>query len=175
MQTNNQKKLKYIIFIIWGLFISGVILVFLIILLLAMNKPQTKTDNQNKPTLTSKANLQQEQETYNAILRKIESEFDELTTEKEIVHHPGSKNIKHIKIFNSQTKKEIKRINYVIGDGKTVKQVWEINPEGVVIKSTHYQDDGKTINWIREINPDGKPTKITYYNKDGTIKETKTF
>nr|WP_176705080.1 hypothetical protein [Onion yellows phytoplasma] len=48
MQTNNQKKLKNKIFIIWGLFITGVILVFLIILLLAMNKPQPQTEKQEQ-------------------------------------------------------------------------------------------------------------------------------
>nr|BAH22134.1 hypothetical protein [Onion yellows phytoplasma] len=196
MKTNNQKKLKNKIFIIWGLFITGVILVFLIILLLAMNKTQPKTDNQNQPTLTSKTNLQQEQETYNAILRKIKSEVDELTNIKEIVYRPDDKTINYIKILDSQTKKEIKRIVYdgaddenitsirefnpegkliketfYLLDGKTISSIREFNPEGKQIKKTFYLLDGKTISSIREFNPEGKQIKKTFYNPDGTVKQ----
>ncbi|BAD04544.1 MAG: hypothetical protein QS2022_5280 [Candidatus Phytoplasma asteris] len=118
-----------------------------------------------------KASAQQEQETFNNILKKIESEVESLTTEQEIVYHPGGKTIKHIKILDSKNKKEIKRIIYH-DDGKTINQIWETNPEGTIIKATYYQDDAKTINLIKEINPEGKPTQITYYNPDGTVKET---
>lgn len=176
MQTNNQKKLKNKIFIIWGLFITGVILVFLIILLLAMNKTQPKTDNQNQPTLTSKTNPQQEQEIYNEILNKIKNEVDELTTEKEIVYRIDGKNIHYIKILDSQTKKEIKRINYH-DDGKTIFYIETFDSQtGQKIKEDTYKDNGKNIHYSIEYNPiTGTKIKMTYYNLDGTIKETKTF
>nr|WP_015060109.1 DUF2963 domain-containing protein [Onion yellows phytoplasma]BAI39434.1 hypothetical protein [Onion yellows phytoplasma]BAI39440.1 hypothetical protein [Onion yellows phytoplasma] len=167
MQTNNQKKLKNKIFIIWGLFITGVILVFLIILLLAMNKPQPKTDNQNQPTLTSKTNPQQEQEIYNEILNKIKNEVDELTNIKEIVYRPDDKTINYIKILDSQTKKEIKRIVYDGADDENITSIREFNPEGKLIKETFYLLDGKTISSIREFNPEGKQIKKTFYLLDG--------
>jgi len=168
--TKNKSNKKKIILIFCGFLISIIVIVLLSILLFFL---QSTSSVKQEPVSNVETNNQQEQETYNAILKKIETEVDELTTQKEIVYHPGSKTIKHIKIFDSQTKKEIKRINYVLDDGKTVKQIWEINPEGTIIKSTHYQVDGKTINWIKEINPEGNPTKITYYNPDGTVKEEK--
>ncbi|GAK74210.1 cop number control protein, partial ['Chrysanthemum coronarium' phytoplasma] len=71
MKTNNQTKSKNKIFIIWGLFITGVILVFLIILLLAFNKPQSKIETPSQHNLNSKSDIQKEQETYNKIMSKI--------------------------------------------------------------------------------------------------------
>ncbi|PWV43537.1 MAG: hypothetical protein DF280_03665 ['Brassica napus' phytoplasma] len=125
MKTNNQPKLKNKIFIIWGLFITGVILVFLIILLLAMNKPQPKTDNQNQPTLTSKTNPQQEQETYNAILRKIEKEINELTNIKE--QNPSLK-------YPPKT---------IWNPDGTINQITELNQDtGDYLKTTYYNQDG---------------------------------
>lgn len=158
MKTNNQKKLKNKIFIIWGLFISGVILVLLIFLLLAMNKPQPKTDNQNQPTLTSKTNPQQEQETYNRLMNKVEKEIDKLTNQQE--QNPSLK-------YPPKT--------YYQNDGITISNIQEHNQNtGIMQKSIHFYDDGKTIRKINEYNPD-KLIKETYYNQDGTIKETKTF
>ncbi|ABC65801.1 hypothetical protein AYWB_pIII04 (plasmid) [Aster yellows witches'-broom phytoplasma AYWB] len=48
MENNNKPKSKKKIFIIWGLFISGVILVLLMLLLLAINKPQPKIEKLNQ-------------------------------------------------------------------------------------------------------------------------------
>ncbi|WP_342386794.1 DUF2963 domain-containing protein [Candidatus Phytoplasma asteris] len=172
MQTNNQKKLKNKIFIIWGLFISGVILVFLIILLLAMNKPQTKTDNQNKPTLTSKANLQQEQETYNAIISKIEKEIDKLTQQypPKTTYQKDGITPRSYEIYDSKGKL-IKDTYYKI-DGKTIKYIAEHDKDtNIMTKSTYYLDDGKTIDYINEYTPTGIFIKTTYYNPDGTVKE----
>lgn len=70
MKTDNPIKPKTKIFIIWGLFISAVILVLVTILLLFL---------QLKPQSNIKTNPQQDQETYNKILNKINQEVDKLT------------------------------------------------------------------------------------------------
>ncbi|WP_034172317.1 DUF2963 domain-containing protein, partial [Chrysanthemum yellows phytoplasma] len=119
-------------------------------------------------------------------------------TEEEIVYQNDGKTIKHIKILDSKTKKEIKRIvyrlngisiyyineytsegiiikiTYYYDNGKEISSIDEFNPEGKPIKTTYYQYDGKTISSIDEYNPEGiKIIKKTYYNRDGTIKEVK--
>ncbi|WP_024563528.1 DUF2963 domain-containing protein [Candidatus Phytoplasma tritici] len=157
MQTNNQKKLKNKIFIIWGLFISGVILVILIILLLAMN-PQLKTDTQNQPTLTSKTNSQQEQETYNRIVKETQKEIDKQTQLQ--VQTPSLKYPPEIDYFN---------------DGKIIRSIKEYDQNtGIMTKLTCFYDDGKIIRQIDEYNGFNL-IKETFFNPEGTIKETKTY
>ncbi len=169
MKTNIQKKSKNQIFIIWGLFISGVILVILIILLLAM-KPQLKTDTQNQPTLTSKTNSQQEQETYNRLMNKIEKEIDSLTQQqqtpllkypKKTTHYPNG-SILEIAEFNQDTGKKIKETEYDKDTGK-------------IIKVVDFDENGKWSIVHRYHKDTGKLTRETFYNPDGTIKETKTY
>ncbi|WP_238568822.1 DUF2963 domain-containing protein, partial [Chrysanthemum yellows phytoplasma] len=118
------------------------------------SNPQPKTDNQNQPTLTSKTNSQQEQETYNNIINKIEKEVDKLTKQQE--QTPSLK-------YPHKT--------YYQNDGKTISNIQEHNQNtGIMQKSIHFYDDGKTIRKINEYNPD-KLIKETYYNQDGTVKE----
>ena len=158
MKIDNSKISKTKIFIIWGLFISGVILVFLIILLLAMNKPQPQTDIQNQPTLTSKTNVQQEQETYNRVIKEIEEEINKQTQLQ--VQTPSLKYPPEIDYFN---------------DGKRIRSIKEHDQStGIMIKLTCFYDDGKTIRQIDEYNGFNL-IKETFYNPDGTIKETKNY
>jgi hypothetical protein len=170
-----MKKNKKIIFIIWGFFFSIAVIGLLIILLLSLQPKQShQSFNQPVEAKPIQSSAQQEQETYNAILKKIESEVDKLSIEEEIVYYSDGKTIDYIKILDSKTKKEIKRISYH-DDGKTITSLKEFNPEGKLTKLTFYLLDGKTISSINEINSAGKIIKTTYYNPDGTVKEVKTF
>ncbi|MGL9687329.1 MAG: DUF2963 domain-containing protein [Candidatus Phytoplasma sp. TWB_XP] len=168
-------KNKKIIFIIWGFVISFVMIVLLTLLLLSL-QPKSSPQSFNQPVEAKpiQSSAQQEQETYNNILNKIEKEVNELTNIKEIVYCPDGKTIKHIKILDSETKKEIKRIFYH-DDGKRIYFINEYNPEGKLIKETDYDVDGKIIEHIIEFTPEKKPIKETYYNPDGTVKEVINF
>ncbi|GAK74169.1 DUF2963 domain-containing protein ['Chrysanthemum coronarium' phytoplasma] len=176
MKTNDQTKSNNKIFIIWGLFIS-VSVVGLLILLLLFLQPKQSQQSFNQPVEAKpiQSFSQQEQETYNAILKKIDREVDKLSIEEKIVYSPDGK-IKHIKILDSTTKKEIKRIIYH-DDGKTIFYIETFDSQtGKKIKEDTYKDGGKILNYIVEFNPTtGEKIKITYYNQDGTVKEEKTF
>ncbi|WP_341833800.1 putative cop number controling protein (plasmid) [Candidatus Phytoplasma asteris] len=186
MKTNNQPKLKNKIFIIWGLFISGVILVFLIILLLAINKPQPKIETINQQHLKSKTNPQQEQETYNAIMNKIEKEIDELTKPKQepvsnVETNKQQEQETHNAIMN-KIEKEIdeltsrtKVVSYH-SDGITPSAQEIYDQTGNKIKYLMLDSDGESIQCIKEYNPQtGNKIKETYYNHDGTVKKVKNF
>nr|WP_015083762.1 DUF2963 domain-containing protein [Candidatus Phytoplasma tritici]AFW98270.1 cop number control protein [Candidatus Phytoplasma tritici] len=150
MKTNNQTKPKNKIFIIWGLFITGAILIFLIFLLLAINKSQSNVDNQNQPNLNSKTNSQQEQETYNKLMNKIEKEINDLTSKSKVVSYHS--------------------------DGITPSAQEIYDQTGNKIKYIMLDSDGKSIQCIKEYNPQtGNKIKETYYNHDGTVKKVKNF
>nr|WP_015083747.1 DUF2963 domain-containing protein [Candidatus Phytoplasma tritici]AFW98264.1 cop number control protein [Candidatus Phytoplasma tritici] len=184
MQTNNQTKPKNKIFIIWGLFITGVILIFLIFLLLAL-KPQTNVDTQNKQTLQPNVDAKKEQETYNRLMNKIEKEINDLTNKKETFYQPDGTTISKIEIKNAGDKL-IKRIVY-FDDGQNIKWIKEYDPQtNLQIKNTVHNKQGKIIQIIKnkpskdyiveEYNPQtGIKIGETYYNSDGTVKEVKTF
>nr|WP_015083757.1 DUF2963 domain-containing protein [Candidatus Phytoplasma tritici]AFW98260.1 cop number control protein [Candidatus Phytoplasma tritici] len=164
MQTNNQKKSKNKIFIIWGLFISGVILVILIILLLAM-KP--------KSIITNKTIPQQEQETYNRLMNKIEKEIDDLTKtkqeQKSTLKYPNKiitlpNGFLEITEYNQDTGKKIKYTELKINQNGNEK-----------LKVIFFDENEKDL-MIDEYDPQtGKFIKRTHFNPDGTIKETKTY
>ncbi|GLH61012.1 DUF2963 domain-containing protein [Paulownia witches'-broom phytoplasma] len=178
MKNNNQPKSKNkkIIFIIWGLFISVSVIGLLIILLLALQPEQASKSTPKQIQIPQQPNSQQEEETYNDILNKINKEVDKLTNEEEIVYHPGSKTINYIKVYDSKTKKEIKRIYYKLDGGKTLKLICEITLEGDITKATYYQEDEKTIKWIKDFKPEVNQGQITYYAEDGkTILDVQTF
>nr|WP_015060414.1 DUF2963 domain-containing protein [Periwinkle leaf yellowing phytoplasma]AEA36717.1 hypothetical protein [Periwinkle leaf yellowing phytoplasma] len=182
-----MKKNKKFIFIIWGLFIS-VSVVGLLILLLLFLQPKQSQQSFNQPVEAKpiQSFSQQEQATYNAILKKIESEVDELTNIKEIVYCPDGITIKHIKILDSKTKKEIKRIVYH-DDGKTINWIKEFDPQtSLLIKNTVHDKQGKIKNIVKynslreyvfeEYNPQtGIKIGEIYYNPDGAVKEVKTY
>ncbi|ABC65791.1 conserved hypothetical protein (plasmid) [Aster yellows witches'-broom phytoplasma AYWB] len=160
MKNNNHKNPKNKIFIIWGLFISGVILVFLILLLLAINKPQPKTDTQNPQHLNSKINNQQEQQTYNAIIKKIEKEVDKLTQQQE----------------QTPSLKYPPTINYYGGNEKKIHDIEEYDQDtGKKIKETYYDFNG-IVGYIAKYSKDtGDIIQKTFYNPDGTEKKVKHF
>ncbi|WP_024563532.1 DUF2963 domain-containing protein [Candidatus Phytoplasma tritici] len=152
MQTNNQKKLKNKIFIIWGLFISGVIFVITILFLLIL-KPTISNLKKQEPLSNVKTKTQQEQENYNRIINKIEKEVDELTQQPE---------------QTSSLKYPPKTTYY--GDGKKIKCIDEYNQEsGKLIKAIEYYENGNIL--LVEEYQKGFLSKATYFNLDGTIKE----
>ncbi|ABC65796.1 conserved hypothetical protein (plasmid) [Aster yellows witches'-broom phytoplasma AYWB] len=155
MKNNNHKNPKNKIFIIWGLFISGVILVFLILLLLAINKPQPKTDTQNQQHLQSNINAEQEQQTYNRVINKIESEIDKLTQQQE--QTPLLKYPPKIRYYD---------------DGIKIFSIEKYNQDtGKLIKDIYYKNDGETIEYTVDYNSDGSILN-TFYNPDGTVRDT---
>ncbi len=187
MKTNNQTKSKNkkIILIIWGFVISFVMIVLLTLLLLSLQPKQSQQSfNQPVDVKPIQSSSQQEQETYNAILNKIDKEVNELTNIKEIVYSPDGKTIKHIKILDSETKKEIKRIVYH-DDGKTINWIKEFDPQtSLLIKNIIHDKQGKIKNIVKynslreyvfeEYNPQtGIKIGETYYNSDGTVKEVR--
>nr|WP_015060418.1 DUF2963 domain-containing protein [Periwinkle leaf yellowing phytoplasma]AEA36706.1 hypothetical protein [Periwinkle leaf yellowing phytoplasma] len=183
----NKSNKKKIILILWGfLFVIAVTVLLSMLLLSLQSKQSQQSFNQPVEAKPIQSSAQQEQETYNAILKKIESEVNELTNIKEIVYHPDGKTIKHIKILDSTTKKEIKRIVYY-DDGKTINWIKEYNPQtSLLIKNTVHDKQGKIKNIVKynslreyvfeEYNPQtGIKIGETYYNPDGTVKEVKTY
>ncbi|GAK74153.1 MULTISPECIES: DUF2963 domain-containing protein [16SrI (Aster yellows group)] len=146
-----MKKNKKFIFIVWGLFISVSVIGLLILLLLFLQPKQSQQSfNQPVEAKPIQSFSQQEQETYNAILNKIDKEVDKLT-----LKYPH-------KIYYQD-------------DGKKITNIHEFNQNtGIMNKSTHFYEDGKTIKEINEYN-DSKLLKSTYYNPDGTIKKVKTY
>ncbi|MBS2126490.1 DUF2963 domain-containing protein ['Fragaria x ananassa' phyllody phytoplasma] len=156
MKIDNQKKSKNIIFIVWGLFITGTILFLLIILLLAINKNQTKTENPNQQeqeTVENQSNIpspEEQAKTYNAIMAKVDKEIDVLTTTKNVIFQPDGKTIKYIDEYDKNTGFIIKTTKYQ-NDGETIEYIDECDKNtGFIIKSTRYQDDGKTISHIED-------------------------
>jgi hypothetical protein len=190
LKINNYNKSKNKIFIIWGLFIMGVIMVLLTLLFLSINNSQTKLDIQNHDI-----NNEKEQQTYNNILNKIDNEVDKLTNNNQeedatkpkpiIYYKDDGKTIHHIEEFNPSNGKKIKT-TYYNDDGITIKLIYyndngmtfhhieEFNPSnGITIKLTYYKDDGITIDTIHEFNPsNGKKIKTTYYKDDGITIDT---
>ncbi|WP_339332506.1 flagellar protein FlaG, partial [Paulownia witches'-broom phytoplasma] len=144
------------------------------ILLLALQPEQASKSTPKQIQIPQQPNSQQEQETYNDILNKINKEVDKLTNEEELVYHPGSKTINYVKVYDAKTKKIIQRTFYN-SDGKTIKTIEEYTPEGKLTKITNYIKDGKTIFSINEYNSEENIIKQTFYNPDGTVKEESTY
>jgi hypothetical protein len=146
MENKDSKKIN-IIFIIWGLSISSAVIFLLIILLLAINE-------RINPSSIIETQLwsipQQETQTYNRIIPKINKKVDQLSTSP--------------------------KINYQ-QDCKTISNIEEYDPStGTLIKQTHYNDDGIKIEYIMEFDPStGKKIKKTEYHNDGTIKKEKNY
>ncbi|MGL9687939.1 MAG: DUF2963 domain-containing protein [Candidatus Phytoplasma sp. TWB_XP] len=137
MKTNNQTKSKNkkIILIIWGFFISFVMIVLLTLLLLKLQK---SPENQKEPEVDNKQEpqkeelKQQEQQTYNSLLKKIETEVDKLTNDNK----------------QQTTQEEDQQPNTLKYPPDTTFQfdggkiVCEFNQDtGKIIKSTHYNSD----------------------------------
>lgn len=145
MEKNNQKNSKNIIFIICGLSIL-LALIFLLIFLLSVSNRQNISSKDESKIIN---NANQGIETYNRILKKAESEIDELSKPKQkqrISYNPDGITIDFIEEYDSST--------------------------GKIIKLVTYNDDGITIDSIHEYNPsNGCIIKLVYYNEDGKIKE----
>jgi uncharacterized membrane protein YhiD involved in acid resistance len=159
LKINNYNKSKNKIFIIWGLFIIGVIMVLLTLLFLSINNSQTKLDIQNHDI-----NNEKEQQTYNNILNKIDNEVDKLT----------NNNQEKDKLVNMvQEKDEFGNIikKFYNDDGKTIKyiDIFDSQTEKKIMKK-HFFDDGQTVEFIIEFNQEGEPIKSTRYQRDGTIR-----
>nr|WP_015060839.1 DUF2963 domain-containing protein [Periwinkle little leaf phytoplasma]AFA53692.1 copy number control protein [Periwinkle little leaf phytoplasma] len=177
MKTNNQTKSKNKIFIIWGLFITGFILVFLIILLLSL-KPKQSQQSFNQPLEVKpiQSSQQQEQETYNAILKKIDKEVDKLTLQypPKTIYQKDGITPKSYEIYDSKGK--LLKDTYYKSDGKTIYYIAEHDKNtNIMIKATYYKSDGKTIDYINEYTPTGIQIRTTYYHPDGTVKEELTY
>nr|WP_012297493.1 DUF2963 domain-containing protein [Paulownia witches'-broom phytoplasma]ABR08384.1 hypothetical protein [Paulownia witches'-broom phytoplasma] len=141
-------KNKKIIFIIWGLFISVSVIGLLIILLLALQPEQASKSTPKQIQTPQQPNSQQEDKTYNTILKKIEAEVDKLT--KNLIE------------------------NHYQSDGKTLDYIIYNNKEGQKVQEIHYKSDGKTIDYITDYDTKtGNELLKTYYNPDGTVKQAK--
>nr|WP_256325998.1 DUF2963 domain-containing protein [Primula red phytoplasma]AIJ02302.1 hypothetical protein [Primula red phytoplasma] len=171
MKTNNQPKLKNKIFIIWGLFITGVILVLLIILLLAMNKPQPKVETPNQPTLINKIFIIWGLFITGVILFLLIILLLAMNKPQPKVETPNQPTL--TSKTNLQQEEEtynaiMNSIQKEIGELTNIK---EQNPSLKYPPKTIWNPDG-TINQITELNQDtGDYLKTTYYNQDGTVKE----
>jgi ribosomal protein S16 len=196
MSKNNSKKLN-IIFIIWGLSISLSVICLSIILLLSV-KHQSIPSSIIEPQIVIIP--QQETESYNRIINKIEQEFNKLTSnpkqetesynimiqnEKEsnklisnqkIYYQKDGKTIEYIHEFDPSTGKIIKEIYYQ-EDGQTIEYINEFDPSTEeLIKKIQYYKDGQTISFIEEYDPStGQPIKEIYYNVDGIIQEVRAY
>nr|ATL14546.1 hypothetical protein [Rice orange leaf phytoplasma] len=171
-------KNKKIILIIWGLFISLSVIGLLILLLLSLESKQSQQSfNQPVEAKPIQSSSQQEQETYNAILNKIDKEVDKLTKPAnriEKINYPDG-TLHFINEYDSKTGKMVKQKSYRTSG--TLECINEYDSQkGFKFKSTNYYSDGKQISLIREFDSKtGHNFKTTYYNPDGTVKEEKTF
>lgn len=169
MKTSKPHK-KKVILILWGFLLLIIVIVFLTILLLSL---QTKPSNKQEPVSNVKTNSQQEQETYNRLMSKIEKEIDDLTkkpesSESNLLKYPPKTRhytngaILEITEYNQNTGKPIKESVYYENTGK-IKTIVDFDENGKWKVVHRYDEDT------------GKLKSETFYNPDGTIKETKTY
>ena len=147
MKTNNQKN-KKMIFIIWGVIYFSLCYFSFYNKLLANNVPHTKNEDQKQPNLKSNIDTEQEQQTYNRILNKIEKEVDKLTSQSE--QTPSLKYPPKI---------------YYDRDGKTYKKIEEYNQDTGEYNKVIFYLGGKIITYIDEINHDTREyNKVICFN-----------
>lgn len=170
MKKNKSNKKKIILIFLGFLFLIAVIVLLSILLLFLQSKSFVKQE----PVSKVETNNQQEQETYNAILNKIDKEVDKLTLlyPPKTIYQKDGITPKSYEIYDSKGK--LLKDTYYKSDGKTIDHIAEHDKNtNIMIKSTYYKSDGKTIDYINEYTPTGIIIKRTYYNPDGTVKEEK--